>query len=298
MKPFRILFFSLLGILCSLPVRAEEKKPVRVAVIGGMTLGGLWSGLAEKFTADTGWKVVLVTTGPKAVLAEALEGGSVDLVTLHASDEATEMVANGFAKNSQPWARNEHCLMGPAADPAGIRGMTDGASALKKIAEKKAFFVDFMGPGSREVSHRLWKASGVEPKGDWVLKDESPVPQGVVEFAARKNAYVIVGRIPILKGKIPSSGMEVMVQGDPAMRRPYVVMVAEERKFPKSNQAGAQALHAWMTGEPGQEYLRGYAVGKLDGPHLFFPAKSEEKASPASKKPDDGDVQGKPDKSE
>lgn len=259
--------------LLALSVQAADKAPVKVAIIGGMTLGGMWPELAEKFTKDTGWHVELVTTGPKAVIAAALQGGSVDLVTLHASDEATEMVANGLATDSQPWARNEHCIMGPANDPAGIRGMKDGATALKKIAETHSPFIDFMGPGSREVSHRLWKLAGVEPIGDWVLKDESPVPQGVVEYALSKNAYVIVGRIPILKGKIPSPGMEVMVQGDPEMRRPYVVMIANAKRFPKTNVAGAKALHAWMIDEPGQSFLRDYQLNKTpDAGPLFFPA--------------------------
>lgn len=271
-------FIIIAAVLCPVLLPAADsakKQPVRVAVIGGMTLGGMWPELAEKFTQDTGWPVELVATGPKAVLAQALKGGLVDLVTLHSSDEATEMVANGFAKDMQPWARNEHCIMGPADDPAGIRGMKDGAEALKKIAQSQSPFVDFMGPGSREVSHRLWKAAGEEPKGNWVLKDESKVPQAVVEYAASKKAYVIVGRIPILKGKIPSAGMVVMVQGDPAMRRPYVVMVADEKKFPQSNQPGSKALHAWMTGEAGQSFLRDYSTRKPDEPHLFYPALSE-----------------------
>jgi tungstate transport system substrate-binding protein len=266
---------ALLGVALVEAAAPARKEPVRVAVIGGMTLGGMWPELAEQFTKDTGWPVELVSTGPKSVLAEALKGGSVDLVTLHSSDEATELVANGFATDLKPWARNEHCIMGPAADPAGIRGMKNGAAALKKIAQSQSPFVDFMGPGSREVSHRLWALAGVEPKGDWVLKDESPVPQGVVEFAAARKAYVIVGRIPILKGKIPSTGMEVMVQGDPEMRRPYVVILADGKRFPKSNQAGARALQDWMTGEPGQAFLRGYGVRKPDALPLFFPAVSE-----------------------
>ncbi len=263
--------------LLALSVQAADKAPVKVAVIGGMTLGGMWPELAEKFTKDTGWPVELVTTGPKAVLCEAFKAGSCDLLTMHSSDEATELVANGFAKDMQPWARNEHCIMGPPSDPAKIKGMTDGAAALKKIALSKSPFIDFMGPGSRDVSHKLWMASGVEPRGDWVLKDESTVPQAVVEYAAKKQAYVIVGRIPILKGKIPSAGMEVMVQGDPAMRRPYVVMIANEKKSPQSNQAGAKALHSWMTSDAGQAFLRDYDTRKPDDPHLFFPAMSEAK---------------------
>lgn len=258
-----------------LQAEAGKKAPVKVAVIGGMTLSGMWPELVEQFSHDTGWPVELVTTGPKAMLSAAMKGGTVDLLTMHASDEATELVADGFCTDSLPWARNEHCIMGPADDPAGIKGMNDGAAALKKIAVSKSAYVDFMGPGSREVSHRLWKAAEVEPKGDWVLKDESTVPQAVVAYAASKHAYVIVGRIPVLKGKIPSAGMEVMVQGDPVMRRPYVVMVASEKKFPQSNLAGAKALGAWMTGKPGQEFLRGYSIRKPEGLPLFFPAMSE-----------------------
>jgi tungstate transport system substrate-binding protein len=129
----------------------------------------------------------------------------------------------------RPWAKNELILMGPTSDPAHVRGMRDGAAALKKIAETKSPFVDFYGPGSRNIAHALWTKAGIEPRGDWLLKDESVAPQSVVSFAAERHAYVIVGRIPILQGKIPSAGMEIMVQGDEAMRRPYVVMEAKPR---------------------------------------------------------------------
>lgn len=265
-----LLAFTLLAPLCS----AVEKAPVKVAVIGGMTLGGMWPELVASFTKETGWPVELVATGPKAVLSGAFKAGSCDLLTMHASDEAVDLLAEGFARDLVPWARNEHCIMGPPSDPAKIRGMTDGAAALKKIAQSGSLFVDHSGPGSREVAQKLWKAAGVDPKGEWVLRDESSVPQAVVEFAAQKQAYVIVGRIPVLKGKIPAAGMAVMVQGDPAMRRPYVVMIADGKKFPQSNQAGAVALHAWMTGGPGQAFLRDYAARKPDEPHLFYPAKA------------------------
>ncbi len=79
---------------------------------------------------------------------------------MHGSIEATDLVANGYGTNLLPWARNEHVIVGPPDDPAGIRGMKDGAEALKKIAAARAPFVDFYGPGSRELAHRLWKRAG------------------------------------------------------------------------------------------------------------------------------------------
>ena len=265
-------FLALVAVFSLVSLRAEEVKrpPVRVAVIGGMTLSGMWQELAKSFESDTGWHVETVITGPKAVLGEVFKKGDADLLTMHASDEAANLVADGFGVNMTPWARNEHCIMGPASDPAGIRGMSEGAAALKKIAEMKSPFVDFTGPGSREVSHKLWTAAGVKPQGDWVLQDQSTTPQGIVEFAASKKAYVIVGRIPVLKGKIPSANMEVLVKGDPMMRRPYVVMEANPAKFPKVNSAGAQALSKWLTSDKAKAFLAKFAQDNKDAGPLFY----------------------------
>jgi len=275
--PFTLAVLAALSVFVLIPLAstlAEDAKrpPIRAAVIGGMTLSGMWQELSKAFESETGWHVETVATGPKPVLSEIFLKGGADLLTMHASDVATNLVADGYGVDMRPWARNEHCIMGPPSDPAGIRGMTDGAAALKKIAEKKAPFVDFMGPGSREVSHRIWQLAGVEPKGDWVLKDESSAPQAIVEFAASKSAYVIVGRIPILKGKIPSANMEIFVKGDANMRRPYVVMEANPKKLTGINTEGAHALSQWLTSDKAKAFLKKFAEEhkESDGP-LFYP---------------------------
>ena len=182
---------------------AKDRRPVRVAVIGGMTMTGMWDKLVAQFEADTGWKTQLVITGPKDVISAPFKQGEVDVLTMHTADKTTDLVADGYGVNMRPWARNEHTIVGPASDPAGIRGMKDGAAALKKIAEAHAPFVDFYGPGSRELTHKLWQRAGLKPEGDWVLKDESNSPQEIVAFAEKKQAYVVVGRIPVTNGKMP-----------------------------------------------------------------------------------------------
>ena len=272
-------FIALLA--CALPVVAfaEEKRPVRVAVIGGMTMTGLWQELAAKFEADTGWKTELVITGPKDMISEPFKRGEVDLLTMHTSDGTTDLVADGFGTNMRPWARNEHTIVGPSTDPAGIRGMKDGAAALKKIAEARAPFVDFYGPGSRELTQKLWQRAGLKPEGDWLLKDESATPQGVVEFAAKNHAYVVVGRIPVTYGKIPLAGMEVLVQGDPEMRRPFVVIEANAKKFPQNNAAGARVLGDWLVGEKGQRFLLDYGRKSPGGIPLFYPVNIPDEAT-------------------
>lgn len=250
---------------------AEEKRPIRVAVIGGMTMTGMWQELTTKFEADNGWKVQLIATGPKATLIVPFQRGEIDLLTMHSSDQTTDLVADGYGFNLRPWARNEHAIVGPTSDPASIRGMKDGAEALKKIAAAHTPFVDFYGPGSRELTHKLWQRAGLKPEGDWVIKDESQSPQEIVAFAEKKQAYVVVGRIPVTNGKMALGKMEALVQGDPEMRRPFVVIEANPKRFSQANHEGARALADWLTGESGQTFLIEYGKKAPGGIPLFFP---------------------------
>ena len=139
--------------------------------------------------------------------------------------------------------------------------------------------MDFYGPGSRELTHKLWQRSGLKPEGDWVLKDESPSPQEIVAFAEKKNAYVVVGRIPVMNGKMALGKMEVLVQGDPEMRRPYVVIEANPKKFPNANIAGAHALADWLVSEKGQTFILDYGRKAPSGIPLYYPSSVPEEAA-------------------
>ena len=144
-----------------------------------------------------------------------MRAGKVDLLTMHSGDITTDLVADGYGVNMRPWTRNELCIVGPPDDPAHIRGMTNGAAALRKIAGAHARFVDFEGIGSRELVHTLWRLADTEPRGDWVLKDNTVSRWNVLQFARTNNAYVVVGYIPAHLGKMYAGG-----NGNPGQRRP------------------------------------------------------------------------------
>lgn len=255
--------------------RPPETQPIRVAVIGGMVMTGMWPKLAEQFEKDTGRKIELVATGPKDVLIPAFREGKVDLLTMHSSDEATSLVAGGLGINLKPWAWNEHVIIGPPDDPAGIRGMKNGAAALRKIAETQSRYVDARGGGKRLVAEKLWDQAGIRPAGEWVIKDESSSSADLLAFAEKNRAYAICGRLPILWEKIPSHGMVVMVEGDPEMRRPFVIVEANPAKFPKANHAGAELLSAYLTGEKGQLFLARFQPEQSGSLPAFYPLSSQ-----------------------
>ena len=264
-----LLCFALAA--CGPPSVPASSRDVRVAVIGGMVMTGVWQQIAADFTAQTGIKVTIVALGPKEVLDKAFRAGNVDLVTLHSSDTATNFLADGLGINMRPWARNELVIVGPHDDPATIRGMKSGMQALLKIAACKAPFVEARNTGSQTVEIDLWRKAGFNPSGAWLIKDESPTPQGVVEFASQRHAYVIAGRIPILFGKIASQGMDIMVQGDPEMQRPFVVIEANPANHPAGNHEGARKLADYLTSPRGQTELQILAARPNNGAPIFYP---------------------------
>ena len=262
----------LLVVSCSRKIAPPvDSHVVRCAVIGGMTMTGLWPEIAKMFEAQSGYRVVVVATGPRPILDAALRAGKVDLLTMHSGDITTDLVADGYGVRMRPWTRNELCIVGPPDDSAHIRGMTNGAAALRKIAETRSPFVDFEGIGSRELVHTLWRLAGIEPRGDWLIKDETVSRWNILQFARAHNAYVVVGYIPAQMGKMPAAGMEVLVRGDPVMRRPFIFMEANPKRVPNVNYTGARALSDFLLSSKVQDFLLEFGR-QTNGPGpLFFP---------------------------
>lgn len=254
--------------------RVTHPQVVRCAVIGGMTMTGLWPEISKMFEAQTGYHVEVVVTGERPLLDKAIRAGQVDLLTMHSGDITTDIIADGIGVDMRPWTRNELVVVGPADDPAGIRGMTNGALALRRISDAGARFVDFHGIGSREMSHTLWRLAGVEPKGDWILKDDTVSKWNVLQFCRSNHAYVVVGYIPAMTGKMANEGMEILVQGDPVMRRPYIVMEANPKRFPRANFAGAKALSDFLLSPKVQTFLLHFGRDSVANRPLFFPVET------------------------
>jgi tungstate transport system substrate-binding protein len=272
-----LLFLSFSAVIASVMTAAQSAdrsgmKPVRVAVIGGMTMTPLWGELQKRFEADTGIKVEVIVTGTKPTLARAMMEGKVDFLTMHSSDQTSNLVADGYALDLRPWAKNDLVIVGPSDDPAGIAGMADGAEAVKKIATAHANWLDFQSNGPRETAHTLFARAGVSMTGPWVLKYEHAGTPSILHYVKERDAYMIVGRIPVLFGKMePDPDVKIMVQDDPAMRRPYMEMIANPERFPDTHLEGAKKLSDFLLSDKIQRFLDGYDGGIGDGKPIFIP---------------------------
>jgi tungstate transport system substrate-binding protein len=259
----------------------ERVRVVRAVVIGGMTREvTLWAAVAQKFEEKTGYRVELVETGTVEVIAETFAAGEADVLTMHSSDTTTNLIADGYGVNLRPWAHNELVIMGPATDPAGIKGMTDGVEALKKIAEAgergQARFVDLWGTGKREVSQDLWSKTGIYPVNKaWFVKDQSDSEgRQLVYTASLGNAYSLFGRVPVVGGKVSTGGLQIMVEGDLAMQRPFMVIQANPERFPCTNEVGAKKLASFLLSREVQDFLPQFMVDEFLGLPPFYPLRN------------------------
>lgn len=260
---------------CAGPVAAKtagpaDAKTVRACVIGGMTITGLWDEITKRFQARTGYRVEVVSTGPRPKISVPFRQGKADFLVMHSGDITTDLVMDGYGTHMRACARNDLVILGPKSDPAGIRGMKNGAEAFQKIYDTKSNFLDGWGVGKREVSQKIWKKIHIKPIGNWVLQDESARNKDMLKYAAARNAYMIFGRMPVLFEKVDAGSLEIMVEGDPDMRRPYVMVEANPDYFPTANHKGARALADFILSQEIQTFMRDFGRAESGMP-WFYP---------------------------
>ena len=277
MKLTQLAIGTVLAICAvALPSRIAAAEPakvgqtVRCAVIGGLNEADFWPDLADRFFRATGHRAEVVASGPKPVLADVFTRGEADLITMHASDTIINLVADGYGENPQPWAKSDMVLVGPAADPAGIRGEKDAGRALRRIIESKSKLLIHASLGTSEVLHDLIAAEELQLDLEHTISLPTDKHRQMLTRAAAEKAYTLVGRIPFLNGKVETGGLKIMVQGDPRLRRPYLVVVACG-KPDDPRLTAARDLVQFLRQPETQKWIAEFGRDKYDDQPLFFP---------------------------
>ena len=131
---------------------------------------------------------------------------------------------------------NDFVIVGPAADPAGVKGMKTAAEALKTIAAKK---VKFISRGDKSGTHvaemDLWAKAGVKPAGAWYVTYEKGSTGNVptLLYTDEKQAYTVIDRAThlSLRSKIK---LAILVENDEAMLNFMSLIPVNPSNFPAS----------------------------------------------------------------
>jgi tungstate transport system substrate-binding protein len=267
----------LLVLSIALSVSAADQPPkppapsVRVAAIGGINDQGFWKAVADRFEQKTSIHVETVATGNKDAVADLFKRGGIDLVTVQAPQTITNLVADGFANDPQPWVRTELVIVGPESDPAGIKSMNDASAAVGKILSTKSPFVIHASLGADEVIRGIVQAGkGQLADGEAiVLLDDHQ--KRVLQVASDKHAYTLIAAAPFRDGKIPAGGLVELVKGDPILRRPHLLAVANPQKLSGTRPFEAHRLAEFLRSEETQQWIATWRPSKPGDAQPFFP---------------------------
>lgn len=254
------------------PAPAENKpaetKVLKLATTTSTEDTGLLDYLLPEFTKDTGYEVQVIAVGTGQAI-EMGEAGDVDVILVHSRAAEDKFVEEGYGVDRRDVMYNDFLIIGPADDPAGIKGEPDVLKAFAAIKEKQAPFVsrgDDSGTDKKEKG--IWQKANITPEGDWYIE----VGQGMGDtfrMADEKKAYTLIDRGTYLALK-DNYQLEPMVEGSPDLLNPYGVIPVNPEKHPNVDFEGATAFAEWLTSEKGQKMIGEFGVDKF-GQQLFVP---------------------------
>jgi len=290
MSPVILIFLALL----LLPFTARgESKIIKMSTTTSTENSGLLNVLLPEFTKETGIKVKVFPKGTGAAIRDGMEG-NVDVILVHAKALEEKFISEGYGAYRLGVMHNDFVILGPANDPAGIKGSPNAADAFRKIAVTKAKFISRGDDSGTHIKEQaIWKASSVKLKTETseiikkgkkrslsfvypleLGKNYISIGQGMgktLTFAEEKQAYTISDRGTYLKykyGRKLALELEILYQGDPELFNPYGVIPVNPKKYPYVKFELADQFAKWLVSEKTQALIARY---KIAGRQAFFP---------------------------
>ena len=248
---------------------SAQQKNVILATTTSTQDSGLLDVLIPVFEKKTGYFVKTISVGSGQAIAMG-QKGEADVLLVHSPDAEMKIVADGSGINRRLIMHNDFIIVGPASDPAKIKGVKSTQEAFKKIAATQSLFIsrgDNSGTHSKEKE--IWKAAGVKYEGEkWYQQTGLGMGQ-TLNVASEKKTYTLADRGTYLALK-KRLDLEILAEGDAILLNIYHVIEVNPAKFPKVNAAGGKAFADFMVSKEAQDMIKTFGVDKFGSP-LFFP---------------------------
>ena len=267
-----ILAFVLIFVgFCTIPGFSAPpiEKNIILATTTSTQDSGLLDVLIPVFEKKTGYFVKTIAVGSGQAMAMG-QKGEADVLLVHSPEAEQKFITEGYGINRRLVMHNDYIIVGPASDPAKIKGKKTTVDAFKKIAASKSLFLsrgDNSGTHSKEKS--IWKAANVGYTGEKWYQETGLGMGQTLNVASEKKGYTLADRGTYLSlTKILA--LDILTQGDAVLLNIYHVIEVNPAKWPKVNAAGAKAFADFVVSKETQEIIKGFGVDKFGSP-LFFP---------------------------
>jgi tungstate transport system substrate-binding protein len=295
-KQFALLAVTILMLIsviagCTPAGQATENKSsqaqssystrFKIATTTSLNDTGLWDYLTPVFEKKFNTALDVVAAGTGAALDYG-KRGDVDAVTVHDPAAEAQFISDGYGINKRSFAFNYFIVVGPAADPAAINGLSP-EDAFKKIyagGTADPTKVKFVSRGDNSGTYAkeklIWQAAGfnypdVEKSGKWYIEAGKGMGPSLV-MASEQGAYILtdistflaygskLNLVPIVE-----SGQIFLNVYDAIAINPAKVTTA--KMLPMANN-----FINWLISDDVQNLIATYGVDKYGKP-LFSPMK-------------------------
>jgi tungstate transport system substrate-binding protein len=266
-----MLFGALLatGLGLALGPAIGQDKFITVASTTSTENSGLFGYLLPMFQEKTGIEVRVVAVGTGQAI-ELARNGDADVLFVHHKPSEEQFVAEGFGVERHEVMYNDYVIVGPASDPAGVKGSKDVVDAMGKIAGAEAPFAsrgDDSGTHKAELA--LWDEAGIDvagASGTWYRETGSGMGP-TLNTAASMDAYALTDRGTWLSFD-NRQNLEIAVEGDPRLFNQYGIILVSPEKHPHVKADLGQNFIDWVLSDEGQEAIGAF---EINGQRAFFP---------------------------
>jgi tungstate transport system substrate-binding protein len=267
------VWVALLVPLFAAPSRSPaQSREILLATTTSTRDAGLLDTILPIFERQTGYEVKVIAVGSGQALALGRRGDA-DLVLSHAPAAERVLVDSGFLINRRLVMHNDFLIVGPAADPDGLRGLTDAREAMRRIAGRGGPFVSRGDQsGTHKMEQRLWHLTGIAPPasagGSWYIESGQGMA-ATLQMADEKLAYTLTDRATYLAWR-DHVKLVPLVEGDTLLYNVYHVMEVNPKNAPRVNVAGGRALADWFVAPETQRRIGAFGRERF-GRSLFVP---------------------------
>lgn len=200
----------------TIPTATEATKNIKLSTTTSVNDSGLLDYLLPTFKSTYGYDVGVVSAGTGAAI-NAAKYGNADVILVHSKSQEEAFVTAGFARVVSGFSAeritfmyNYFVLVGPTADPAGVKACADVKAAFAAIAVTQSKFIsrgDASGTHTKEVS--LWDTSlGITTTvanlptsiSGWYISGGSGMG-ACLTMANEQNAYILSDKATYLSYK-------------------------------------------------------------------------------------------------